>query len=204
MKAKIKSLLIEINCYDIAVFILKRCYYWQGMLKQLPYSLRCYLYNYICSYVPCHIFRLFMLEHLVGVKLGRGVFIHLGAFFAGAIAIGDDTVIGRDVHILGNVTIGAHSSISAETYMVASGHDKNDANFKGVNSHIIIDDYVWTGTRAMILMGTHIYTGGVLGAASVLTKDIPPFEVYAGVPAKKIGERTHNLNYELKYFPWFN
>ena len=68
---------------------------------------------------------------------------------------------------------------------------------------VVIEDYAWIGARAMILPGVKIGKGAILGAASTATKDIPDFHVFAGTPAKKIGERNVNLTYRLKYFPFF-
>ena len=53
----------------------------------------------------------------------------------------------------------------------------------------IIEDDVWIGFRATILAGVRIGRGAIVGAGSVVTKDIPPYEIHAGVPAHKIGER---------------
>ena len=160
LKKKIKALLIKFGLYDLTVNILNGSRYWFIQLSNLPLYLRSYIYNYIVSYIPCHIFRLFMLRHMLKIKVGKGTFVHLGAFFLGKITIGSDVVIGRDVHILGEVYIGNHVSISAETHIIATSHDKNSNKFVGINKPIVIDDYVWTGTRSMILLGTHICTGG--------------------------------------------
>jgi acetyltransferase-like isoleucine patch superfamily enzyme len=59
---------------------------------------------------------------------------------------------------------------------------------EGVPTTIIEDD-VWVGFRATILAGVRIGRGAIVGAGSVVTKDIPPYEIHAGIPAHKIGER---------------
>lgn len=53
----------------------------------------------------------------------------------------------------------------------------------------VIEDDVWVGFGATILAGVRIGRGAIVGAGAVVTKDVPPFEIRAGVPAKKIGER---------------
>lgn len=204
IKKWLKNLLLRKNCLRFIYNIYLSILFWLNLIKTIPDNFRCYLYNYIISYIPIHSLRIWTLKNLLHVYVGKGCFVHLGAFFSGKIYIGDDTVIGRNVTIIGEVKIGSHCSISAETYIVAAGHDKDSNSFIGINREIIIDDYVWTGTRSMILMGVHVYTGGVLGAQSVLTKDIPEYTVYAGTPAKKIGSRKSDLSYELRYFPFFN
>ena len=54
---------------------------------------------------------------------------------------------------------------------------------------IVIGDHVWVGANAVILKSVQISLGGVVAAGAVVTKSIPPNEIWGGVPAKKIGER---------------
>lgn len=54
---------------------------------------------------------------------------------------------------------------------------------------VIIEDDVWIGARVIILGGIRIKKGAVIGAGSVVTKDVEPFTVVAGAPARKIKER---------------
>ncbi len=56
----------------------------------------------------------------------------------------------------------------------------------------------------MIMPGVTLGRGCVVGAGSVVTKDVPPYTIVAGVPAKKIGERTKDRDYRVEYFPCFN
>ena len=54
---------------------------------------------------------------------------------------------------------------------------------------MIIGDDVWIGAGAAVLPGSRVGTGAVIGANSVVTTEIPAHEIWAGVPARKIGER---------------
>jgi len=65
-------------------------------------------------------------------------------------------------------------------------HDTNDLNNEGMSAPIIIGNNVWIATRAMILKGVTIGDGAVVAAGAVVTKDVKPFTVVAGVPAKLI------------------
>lgn len=65
-------------------------------------------------------------------------------------------------------------------------HEKQEGISKG---DIIIDDDVWIGYRSTILSGVHIHQGAVIAAGSVVTKDVPPYAIVAGVPAKVIKYR---------------
>lgn len=61
---------------------------------------------------------------------------------------------------------------------------------------IFIDDYVWIGVGAIVLQGVKIGKGAVIAAGSVVTKDIEPYSIVAGVPAKVIGKRNPDLDYK--------
>ncbi|MBP9873243.1 MAG: hypothetical protein KBC60_04350 [Haliscomenobacter sp.] len=62
-----------------------------------------------------------------------------------------------------------------------------DHNQMGGNSKpVILEDHVWLATRSMVLKGVRIGKGAVVAAGAVVTKDVPPYTVVAGVPAKVI------------------
>ncbi|MGB9707413.1 MAG: acyltransferase, partial [Microgenomates group bacterium] len=82
--------------------------------------------------------------------------------------------------------------------------DINDANFKAIEAPVYIEDYVFIGPRAIILPGVKIGKGAVVAAGAVVTKDVPPFAIVGGVPAKIIGERKNKqLSYKLGRARWF-
>lgn len=60
-----------------------------------------------------------------------------------------------------------------------------------------IDDRAWLGSNVVVLPGVHIGEGAVCCAGCVVTKDVEPYSVVAGIPAKKVGERPRNLKYEF-------
>ncbi|NJK52359.1 MAG: hypothetical protein HC936_05170 [Leptolyngbyaceae cyanobacterium SU_3_3] len=76
-------------------------------------------------------------------------------------------------------------------------HDLNDSGFAGVSAPVVIEDYAWISSRATILPGVTIGRGAVVAAGAVVTKSVAPFEIVGGVPAKKIGERNRDLDYQL-------
>jgi acetyltransferase-like isoleucine patch superfamily enzyme len=63
---------------------------------------------------------------------------------------------------------------------------------------VIIEDYVWICSRAIILPGVRIGKGAVVASGSVVTKDVEPWDVVGGVPAKKIAEREKK---QYNYIP---
>lgn len=54
---------------------------------------------------------------------------------------------------------------------------------------IVIEDDVWLGANAVVLDGVRIGRGAVIGAGSVVTSEVPPYEIWGGIPARKIGDR---------------
>jgi acetyltransferase-like isoleucine patch superfamily enzyme len=114
--------------------------------------------------------------------------------------------IGNYVHINqgsifmcdGGIEIGNCVSISHRVGLFTGSHDMQSNDFANVCSRIKIEDYVWIGANAMVLSGKREVTvgkGAVICAGAVVTKDVEPFNVVAGVPAKAIGKRDENLNY---------
>lgn len=157
--------------------------------------------------VPCHCFRRFFYR-LAGIKIGKGSAIHTGARFYDPrnIVVGEDSIIGEGTVLDGRaqLTIGSHVDIASEVMIYNSQHDIEDEYFQAEDKPVVIEDYVFIGPRVMILPGVKISKGAVVGAGAVVTKDIPPYAIVGGVPAKIIGERKNkNLNYKLGRARWF-
>ena len=157
--------------------------------------------------VPCHCFRRF-LYRLAGIKIGKGSVIHTKARFYDPrnIILDEDTIVGEGVVLDGRekLVIGSHVDIASEVMIYNSQHDIEDENFSAVDKPVVIEDYVFVGPRSIILPGVKIGKGAVVGAGAVVTKDVPPFAIVGGVPAKIIGERKlKTLNYKLGRARWF-
>jgi virginiamycin A acetyltransferase len=116
---------------------------------------------------------------------------------------GERLEIGNYVSIADKVQFvlgGIHQTETFTTYpLMAKLIRKNlelDAMSKGP---IIVEDEVWIGTSSMILSGVTIGRGAIIGAGSVVTKDVPPFSIVAGIPAKVIKMRyDENIRGQLK------
>jgi maltose O-acetyltransferase len=152
-----------------------------------------------------HVRRLFY--RLVGIKIGAGSTIHTGCrFYDFKIEIGNDTIIGEKALLDGRdkIIIGNHVDIASEVMIYNSKHNIEDENFFAKNAPVVIEDYVFIGPRTIILPGVNIGTGAVIAAGAVVTKDVPPFAIVGGVPAKIIGERRNKVpNYKLGRARWF-
>lgn len=97
----------------------------------------------------------------------------------------------------GGVTIGNCVDIAQEVNIWTEQHDYNDPNFISMEAPVVIEDYVWIASRATILPGITIGRGAVVACGAVVTKDVAPLSIVAGVPAKQIGKRDDNFNYKL-------
>ena len=115
----------------------------------------------------------------------------------GFITIGNRTKLNQYVVLNGEggLQIGNDVMIAAFTSFFAANHkfDRLDipmrAQGMSTKGGIVVEDDVWIGTHAVILDGVHIGTGSVIAAGSVVTKNVEPFSIVAGVPAKIIGRR---------------
>jgi acetyltransferase-like isoleucine patch superfamily enzyme len=127
-------------------------------------------------------------------KLGKD--IYLGAFSSGELVIGSNTYVGRYTIILSHksVRIGDDCLIAPGCHITDVNHgfrdpDKLIRQQEYPSREIVIEDDVWLGTGVSILPGVRIGKGSVIGARSVVTKDIPPYSIAVGVPAKVIQKR---------------
>jgi len=157
--------------------------------------------------IPCHCFRRFFYR-AAGIKIGKGSTVHTKARFYDPrnILIGMDTIVGEGVVLDGRdkLTIGNHVDIATEVMIYNSQHDVNDESFTAINAQVKIEDYVFIGPRVIILAGVTVGRGAVVGAGAVVTKNIPPYAIVGGVPAKIIGERRNkDLHYRLGRARWF-
>lgn len=140
----------------------------------------------------------------LGVRIGQGGTILMGAevHHARRIRIGSHSVINPHCYLdgRGGLEIGSNVNISPHVLLVAGSHDHGDgSHFIGRVDPVKVEDYVWLCTRATVLPGVVVGRGAVVAAGAVVTKSVAPYSIVAGVPAKKIGERTGDLSYELVY-----
>lgn len=113
-----------------------------------------------------------------------------------------DLTLAKNAYLARNVYIGAYqpikigrdSLIGAYSYIISANHCFKDRNtpirLQGYTGAAIeIGNDVWIGCHATILPGVTIGNGAIIAAGAVVNKDVPPFEIWGGVPAKKIGKR---------------
>ncbi|MBS4069011.1 MAG: acyltransferase [Sulfurimonas sp.] len=114
------------------------------------------------------------------IEIGNRVYIGKGAFLSASdgIIVGSGVAIGPEFMVMG----GDHK-------FDVVGKRLHELTAGGDNRKIVIEDDVWIGARVTLLKGAKIGEGAIVGACSLVTKDIPPYTIYAGNPAKRIGFR---------------
>ena len=127
---------------------------------------------------------------LILAKCGKHVNIEKNAQFPSSVELGDYSGIGIRAQINGKTIIGKNVMMGPDVCIYVTNHafDRTDIpmNLQGFTPEepVVIEDDVWIGTRVVILPGVHIGTGAVLGACSVVTKDVPDYAVVGGNPAR--------------------
>ena len=150
-----------------------------------------------CRWTPntFHKWRIFVLR-LAGAKLGRQNFIYptCKIWAPWLLETDDVATIGPGVEIYnpGGIYIGHHAILSQDAFLCGATHNYNKFDFTYIKKKIIIEPYVWICARAVILPGVVCMEGAVLGAAGVASKDLTPWTVYAGNPAKEVKKRVNS------------
>jgi maltose O-acetyltransferase len=131
--------------------------------------------------------------------------LHCRFLHAPGVAIGARSVINFGSLLDGRrfpIKIGADVSIGPEAAILTLGHDPRSPEFADRGGPVTIGDRAWIGFRAIVLPGVSIGEGAVVGAGAVVTRDVPPFTIVAGNPARPIGSRPAGLSYALSYNPF--
>lgn len=145
---------------------------------------------------PLHRWRSFLLR-LFGAKVGKGVHVYPGVkiWAPWNLQLDDECGIasGAILYSQGKICIGKRAVISQGAHLVAGTHDYTKPGFPLVVYPIVIEAQVWVAADAFIHPGITIHEGCVIGARSVVTKDMPAWMVCAGHPCKPLKERPNFL-----------
>lgn len=165
------------------------------------------LANHAVAWLPAFSLRHAYYRHVLGYRLGTGCCVHMGCFFTGShVTIGPHTILNRRCYVDGRlgVNIGANCSISPEVYILSMDHDPQSPDFATRGGVTTIGDHAWIGARAIILGGVTIGEGAVVGAGAVVTRDIAPWRIAVGNPAREIKDRNRDIRYRCAYYTWFD
>lgn len=160
--------------------------------------------NFECGRIPSHRVRKFFYKFIWKVTMESKSVIYWGAEIRAGfnLTIGKGSIIGDNALLdaRNGISIGDNVNFSSRVSIYTDQHDHKDPFFRGNTDssfRVIIDDRVWVGPNVIILHSVHIGEGSVVAAGSVVTKDVPPFVIVAGIPAKIIGSRNKDLRYEF-------
>jgi len=157
---------------------------------------------YQVGLIPSHHIRRFTYKAL-GAEIGKHVVCHFRTELRGLqhLKIGDGTIIGDNTLLDSRrgLTIGKNVNISSNVSIYTLQHDYRSLTFScpSDGGKVNIGDRTWIGCNVIILPGVNIGEGAVCCAGCVVTKDVEPYTVVAGIPAKKVNERPRDLRYEF-------
>ena len=142
-----------------------------------------------------------LLRYPANISIGSNVVVKEGARICSCnehapVKIGENTTIGYHNFIFASesISIGDNCLIAPFVYIVDSNHQTQRHQLinqqPNVTAPISIGNDVWIASNVTILKGVTIGDGAVIAANSVVNTDVPPYEIFGGTPAKKIGERN--------------
>lgn len=134
------------------------------------------------------------LLNLFGAKIHKTAVIYSSAkiYYPAHLEMGAHSCLASDVNCynVDFIKIGAHTTVSQNAYLCTASHDISDPLNALITAPIMIEDQAWIATDAFIGMGVTVGQGAVVGARAVIVKDVAPWVVVAGNPAKVIKNRT--------------
>jgi len=174
----------------------------RSYLRKCQTGLQWWWLNCVVCYLPSvHLRRYFL--RLAGANLPKNV-----RFFEGVhvrnpkgVTLGEGCSIGTRVLLDGREGLTAGKSVvfGYECIIWTLNHDYNDVNFVTKGGPVTIGDYAWICSRSIVLPGIKIGEGAVVASGAIVTKDVPPYAIVAGIPAKIVGEREKKpYNYGYK------
>jgi acetyltransferase-like isoleucine patch superfamily enzyme len=175
-----------------------------------------YLTNHVVARFPSFALRRSWYSRVLGATIGRGSGIHLGCYLwfyspgqvrRGGLVIGEHSRVNRDctLDVRGGVRIGDNVSISPEVMILTAAHGVEDPEFRVETRPVVLEDHVYVGSRAIVMPGVTLGRGSVVAAGAIVTRDVPPLAIAAGIPARVVGQRSDTAtNYVLDApFPLF-
>lgn len=152
------------------------------------------VYNTIINKIPSRTIRALFVR-MMGAHLGKNSVLFRRAEILDPcnLMIGENTNVGWfcSMDARGEIKIGNNVTVASYVKLITGSHILDDAFFKAQFKPIVIEDFCWIGTGCIILQGVTIGKGAVVAAGSVVTKDVEPYTVVGGVPAKFIKKRMH-------------
>lgn len=158
--------------------------------------------NRVLTHIPVNDLRVFALR-VLGASVGPHAYLNTGSEFLAPenLRITGGLHVGRfcQIDARGGISIGANVVIASHVLLITADHDIKDPGFAGRLGSITIGDRVWIGSRATILKGVTIGEGAVVAAGAVVARDVEPWTVVGGVPARPVDVRPSEQTYRIDY-----
>ena len=137
---------------------------------------------------------------MLGMRCGNGSFLsrRVEVLYPRGLVMDDRVSVGwfAEFDARGGIFIGHDTVIASHVKLITGSHDIDSPEFTADFLPIHIGHHCWIGTGAIILQGVDIGDGAVVSAGAVVTKDVEPWTVVGGVPARVIRKRTPDLDYK--------
>ena len=147
---------------------------------------------FACSPRPLWGWRRLLLA-LFGAKVGRGAKVLPSAkvWLPANLTLGDYACLGDgvDCYCVAPVSVGAHATVSQRAFLCAATHDPADPHMRLIARPITIENAAWVCAEAFVGPGVTVGEGAVVGARAVAVKDVQPWTVVVGNPAKFLRRR---------------
>lgn len=170
-----------------------------------------YVANHVVAKIPSEAVRHLFYRRLMRIRIGTQSSVAMDCFLTGfatgwSLSIGANSAINRRCYLDARqgIRIGNNVNVSPEVYILTYQHDPQSRTFASFGAPVVIDDHAWIGVRAILLPGAHVGEGAVVAAGAVVTGEVPPYSIVAGVPATVRKERTRDLDYRTSWHPWFD
>jgi acetyltransferase-like isoleucine patch superfamily enzyme len=161
--------------------------------------------NRIVGYLPIRAVRILYYRWFLGWRIEPGATVNTSLKIFGGrgkVSIGRDSTIQIECLFAGvgmtELRIGANVAIAYRVTILLGGHDPQDPHFAGVVAPVVIEDFAFVGANVVIMPGVTIGRGAVVAAGAVVTKDVAPFTIVGGNPARPIGNRRTDLAYSTR------
>lgn len=146
----------------------------------------------LCLAVPSKHFRILFLNCHKDVQIHRSVPIYHGIeWWAGPLSIKEGSSVGFRNHLdcRSGLEIGKNVCLASDVTIWTLHHDYNDVHFSAKGGKVIIGDHAWLCSNCIILPGVTIGEGAVVAAGAVVSRDVEPWTVVGGIPARPIAKR---------------
>jgi maltose O-acetyltransferase len=163
-----------------------------------------YLLNTFVNKVPFPEIRMDLYRR-AGMKVDptTNIMMHCFVLEAPNITIGPNCIIGPFTTLdgRGTLTIGRNVNIAGEVLTIGGHHHVDSPTAEGIVGKVVIEDNAWVAMRATILPGVTVHEGAYVAAAALVNRDVEPYTLVGGVPARKIRDRNRDIQYTLHHFP---